>query len=64
MEMRTGSHFFCENVGGIYLPGDVLNLECLVLNLFAYRIFAELDMSSRLRSHIVGPTDAGVVIIV
>jgi hypothetical protein len=62
--MRIILHSFRENVGGIYLPGDMLNLECLVLNPFAYRLFAELDMSSRLQSHIVGPTDAGVVIIV
>jgi hypothetical protein len=46
--MRTVLHFFRENVGGIYLPGDMLNLECLVLNPFAYRVFAELDMLSRL----------------
>ncbi len=53
MEMRTILHFFRENVGGIYLPRDMLNLECLVLNPFTYCVFAELDMSSRLRSHIV-----------
>ena len=62
--MCAVAHFFGEDVGGIYLPSDVLDVERLVLHPFANGIITKLDMTRSFRSHVIGPFDAGLVIVV
>ena len=62
--MRTVAHFFGEDVGGIDLPSDVLDVERLILHPFANGIVAKLNMTCSLRSHVIRPLDAGLIIIV
>ena len=48
----------------IDLPGDVLNLEGLILHPFANGVFAKLDVPSGLQGHIVGSLDTCIIVIV
>jgi hypothetical protein len=45
--MNAIAHFFGENVGGVCLPGDVSDRNCLFLNLLANGVFAELNVMRR-----------------
>jgi hypothetical protein len=63
-EMNAVSHFFSENVCRICLAGNMLDGYCLVLNPFANRVLVQFNVPSHLRSHVVGPLDAGFIAIV
>ncbi len=56
--------FFCEDVHWIDFTGNMLDRYCLALNPFANQIFAKLNMMSCFQSHVVGPLDTGVIVIV
>ena len=64
MEMGAVMHFLGENIHRIDFTGIVLDCDGFVLDPFANRIFAKLDMSRRLRCHVVRPPDTGVIVIV
>ncbi len=57
-------HLFSEDIRRICLAGDMVDLQCPVLNPLMNRIFMQLDMASRLQCHIVRPFDTGVIVIV
>jgi hypothetical protein len=57
-------HFFSEDVGGVCLPGDVLDRNPLILNPFANGVFAELNVMRRFCGHVVGPSNTGIVVVV
>jgi hypothetical protein len=63
-EMNVVLHFFSENVCWICLAGNMLDGFCLALNPFANRFLVQFNVPSHLRSHAVGPLDAGFIIIV
>ncbi len=62
--MGAVTHFLGENIHRFDFTGNVLDCKGFVLNPFANRIFAKLDMSCRLRCHVVRPLDTGVIVIV
>jgi hypothetical protein len=63
-KMRAIAHFFGEDVCGIDLPSDVLDVERLILHPFANGIVAKLDMTCSFRSHVIRLLHAGLIIIV
>ncbi len=63
-KMDTVPHFFSKDVGRVCLASNVLNRNCFVLNPFPNRIFMQLNVASRLRSHVVRPLDASFIVIV
>ncbi len=63
-DMNAIPHFFSENVFQICLSGNMLVGYCLVMNPFANRVLVQFNVTSRLRSHAVGPLDAGFIVIV
>jgi hypothetical protein len=64
MEVHTITYLFCEDVSGINLPRDMMNLKCLILDPFANGVFAKLDVLGSLRGHIVGLLHTGIIVIV
>jgi hypothetical protein len=64
MKMDTIPHFFIKDVGRVCLAGNVLNRNCFVLNPFPNQIFTQLNVASRLRSHVVRPFDASFIVVV
>ncbi len=64
IKMGPIAHFFCEDVRWIDFTSNMLNRYCLVLNPFVNQIFAKLNMSGCFQSHVVGPLDTGVIVIV
>ncbi len=62
--MGAITHFLGENICRIDFTGNVLDCNGFVLDPFANRIFAKLDMSCRLRHHDVRPLDTGIIVIV
>ncbi len=58
------AHFFCKDVGGIDLPSDMFDAECLILHPFANGIVAKLDMTRSFRDYVVRPLDTGLIVIV
>jgi hypothetical protein len=60
----TVPHFFSKDVGKVCLAGNVLNRNCCVLNPFPNQIFTQLNVASRLRSHVVRPLDASFIVVV
>ena len=63
-KMDTVPHFFSKDVGRVCLAGNVLNRNRFVLNPFPNRIFTQLNVASRLRSHGVRPLDASFIVVV
>ena len=57
------AHLLGENVADVVLARDMKNFDGFVLNPLAHRIFPELDVASGLQCHVVGPQDAGVVVV-
>jgi hypothetical protein len=53
VQVRTIVHFLGENVSGIDFPGNMLNLNSLVLHPFMNRVFAKLNVSGSLQGHVV-----------
>ncbi len=64
MKMGAVTHLFGEDVGRVDFTGNVPDCNCLVLDPFANRIFAKLNMTCRLRSYVVTPLDTGVIVVV
>ncbi len=62
--MGAVTHFLGKNIRRIDFTGNMLDCNGLVLDPFANRIFAKLEMSCRLRCHVVRPLDTGVIVIV
>ncbi len=62
--MGAVTHFLGENICRIDFTGNVLDCNGFVLDPFASRIFKKLNMSCRLRCHVVRPLDTGVIVIV
>jgi hypothetical protein len=62
--MNTVPHFCSEDVGRVCHAGNVLNRNCVVLNPFPKRIFTQLNVASRLRSHVVRPLDTSFIVVV
>ncbi len=62
--MGAVTHLFGEVVGRVDFTGNVPDCNCLVLDPFANRIFAKLNMTCHLRSHVVTPLDTGIIVIV
>jgi hypothetical protein len=63
-KMGPIAHLFCEDVHWIDFTGNVLDCYCLVLNPFANQIFAKLNTMGHFQSHVVGPPDTGIIVIV
>ena len=61
--MCNVAHFFGEDVADIILARDMKNLERFVLNPLAHKVLPELNVTSGLQCHVVGPEDTGVVVI-
>jgi hypothetical protein len=64
MEVSTIAHFHSEYVGRIDFPGHMLNLESFVLDPLAARVLTEFNVSLRFGGHVIGPTDACLIVIV
>ncbi len=62
--MGAVMHLFGEDIGRIDFTGNVPDCNCLVLDPFANRSFAKLNMTCRLRCHVVTPPDTGVIVVV
>ena len=62
--MGAVTYFLGENTRRIDFTGNVHDCIGFVLGPFANRIFAKLNMSHRLRCHVVRPLDTGVIVIV
>jgi hypothetical protein len=62
--MNPIPYFFSENFCRIRLAGNMLDGYHLVLNPFANGALAQFNVPSRLRSHVVGPLDAGFIVFV
>jgi hypothetical protein len=62
--MDTVPHFFSKDVGRVCLASNVLNRNRFVLNPFPDRIFTQINVASRLRSHVVRPLDASFIVVV
>ncbi len=62
--MSTFVHFFSEDVGGICLPRDVLDRNCLILNPLVNWVSVELNVTCCFWGHVVGPSNAGIIGIV
>ncbi len=62
--MGAITHFLGENIHIIDFTGNVLDCNGPVLDPITNRIFAKIDMSRRLRCHVVRPLGTGVIVIV
>jgi hypothetical protein len=62
--MGAVTHFLDENICRIDFTGNMLDCNGFVLDPFANRIFAKLDMSCHLRCHVLRPVDTGIIVIV
>ena len=58
------AHFFGEDIDGIELPRNVMNLKCFILDPFANGVLVKLDVPDSFQGHIVGPHDACIVVVV
>jgi hypothetical protein len=57
-------HFFSKYVCWIDSAREVLNIDGFILHLFPNQIFPKLNVVCSLRSHIVQPLDASIIVIV
>jgi hypothetical protein len=57
-------HFISKYIGWIDLARDILNIDGFVLHQFLNQVFPKLNVECSLRSHIVQPFDASIVVIV
>ncbi len=53
-----------EDVGRIELPGNMLDVESVVLDPLANWVFAKFNVLGRFWGHIIGPLDAHIIVIV
>jgi hypothetical protein len=53
MEASAVFHLFCEYIGWVNVSRDMNHIESVVLYPLMDRFFAELDVASCFRSHIV-----------
>ena len=63
-EMDSISYFLGEYVADVVVSNDVLNFECCVLDPFVNCVFFEFHVTHSLQSHVVGPEDGGLVVVV
>jgi hypothetical protein len=63
-EMCAVLHFLSKYVGQIDLTRDVFKIDGFILHPFSNQIFPKLNVVCSLRSHIVQPFDASIVVIV
>jgi hypothetical protein len=57
-------HFLGEYIGGVDFPCNMYDIQSLVLHPFPDGILMELNVTSRLWGHIVGPFDICIIVIV
>ncbi len=62
--MRPIAHFFSENVGGIAFTVDVQDSNRAILDPLAGSIFAVFNVAVALRSQVVAPFDACLVVLI
>ncbi len=53
-----------KDVGRIELPGNMLDVESVVLDPLANWVFAKFNVLGRFWGHIIGPLDACIIVIV
>jgi hypothetical protein len=63
-EVSTIAHFLSEYVSRIDFLGHMLDLESFVLDPLADRVLMEFNVSCRFGGHVIGPTDACLIVIV
>ncbi len=62
--MSAIAHFLSEYVGWIDFPGHMLDLESFVLDPLADRVLMEFSVLCRFGGHVIGPTDACLIVVV
>ena len=63
-EMESISYLLGEDVADVVVSDDVFDLECVVLDPFVNRILFEFRVTYRFQSHVMGPEDGGLVVVV
>ena len=56
--------FLCEDVRVVEFTCDVDNINKIYLDLFSDSVLSDLDVADALRGHVVGPLNAGGVVVV
>ena len=62
--MRDVAVFFCEKISGVDISCHMFDRNVRTCNRFPYCVFSDLNMAESLCSHVGGPKDACIVIVV
>jgi hypothetical protein len=62
--MGAVAHFFGEDLGRIDFTGNVPTTIVLSWTPFNNRVLTKINVTCRLRCHVVAPADTGIIVIV